>query len=297
MKAILAIAFAVLLFSSAFAAQFTAFFLPQPPPFSQLNSSWEGHFGSYRAESGAGNPFPYISISGRDASTASLALELDYLKNASLLKTDCNASEIAGSNGTDFLCTPEGWNICPQGSVCSFTGAPAPPMPQAYVPSSQGTAAPEGGASAPLEIMGVSNSQAASDRAGGSAQPPTASPAQPGISLGQMLQLGGALIAIVVVSYLALQQRQVQIEAQIDPQEEKLLDNETRAGIMQELSNADRIPTDLSIKLGKSKATVVEHLTALTSAGFVERVSTPGRKYVFYKLTQKGKRALLRWAG
>jgi DNA-binding MarR family transcriptional regulator len=103
------------------------------------------------------------------------------------------------------------------------------------------------------------------------------------------------LIAVVVASYLILQQRQVQLE--IDPQEEKLLDNATRAGIMQELSGADRIPTDLSIKLGKSKATVVEHLTTLSSAGFVERVATPGRKYVFYRLTQKGKRALLRRAG
>ena len=92
-----------------------------------------------------------------------------------------------------------------------------------------------------------------------------------------------------------LQQRQVQVE--VNPQEEKLLDNETRAGIMAELSNADKIPTDLSAKLGKSKATVVEHLSTLASAGFVERVSTPGRKYVFYRLTQKGKRALLRRAG
>jgi DNA-binding MarR family transcriptional regulator len=121
-----------------------------------------------------------------------------------------------------------------------------------------------------------------------------AAPVAPkGVTFEQLLPFLGAALAIVVLSYLTLQQRQVHLE----PQEERLLENETRAGIVKELSVADRIPTDLSVKLGKSKATVSEHLDELVTAGFVERVATPGKKFVFYRLTRKGRQAILRRAG
>ncbi|MFA6489250.1 MAG: winged helix-turn-helix domain-containing protein [Candidatus Micrarchaeia archaeon] len=292
MKATLAAVFAVLLFSPAFAAQYTAYFMPEPFPFSGLNGSFEGHFGDYWVEAGAGSPFPYISISGRNASADNLALELDYLKNMSLLSSNCSALGISIQNSTDIICTPEGWGACPQDGSCRLSEPNAPAA--APTAASQET----NGAPSPLhDTLGIAAGSRAAMKTGGAGNEAAdaAAPAQSGIGLEQLLQLAGALIAVVVASYLILQQRQVQLE--IDPQEEKLLDNATRAGIMQELSGADRIPTDLSIKLGKSKATVVEHLTTLSSAGFVERVATPGRKYVFYRLTQKGKRALLRRAG
>jgi DNA-binding MarR family transcriptional regulator len=118
-------------------------------------------------------------------------------------------------------------------------------------------------------------------------------PLQPqGISAEQLVQLLGALFAVIVVSYLLLQQK----GPEITPQDLQLLSNETRSGILHELEVADKIPTDLSNKLGKSKATVVEHLETLSSAGFVEKISTPGKKYVFYRLTRKGKVAILRKA-
>jgi DNA-binding MarR family transcriptional regulator len=110
----------------------------------------------------------------------------------------------------------------------------------------------------------------------------------------QVLQLLGAFLAVLVASYLILHGRQ---EPVLDAATEKLLDNPTRAGIMEELSSADKIPTDISAKLGKSKAAVVEHLAALSEAGLVERIATPGKKFVFYKLTQKGRQILLRRAG
>ena len=110
----------------------------------------------------------------------------------------------------------------------------------------------------------------------------------------QVLQMLGAFLAIIVASYLILQSRH---EPLIDAATERLLENPTRAGIMEELSSADKIPTDLSAKLGKSKASVVEHLATLTDAGLVERIATPGKKFVFYKLTQKGRQLLLRKAG
>lgn len=77
----------------------------------------------------------------------------------------------------------------------------------------------------------------------------------------------------------------------------KLLENETRAGILQELSETEKIPTDISLRLGKSKATVIEHLDTLVQAELVERIETPGKKFVYYRLTQKGRQALLRMAG
>ena len=291
MKAILAAIFTALLLGSAFAAQYTAYFLPVPAPFSDLNESFHGHFGNYEVLTGVKAPFPYIAVSGSGVDTSTLAGEIGYLKNASLLRTDCNPVEIDGANGTDFICTPNGWNICPAGSVCSFSPPAAAPM-AASLPTEAAKQA--GNAPSPLQdiVAGAAGARAVQNAGEASAAAPPAA-SQPGISLEQILQLSGALIAVVVASYLILQQRQ----EPIDPQEEKLLDNETRAGIMQELSGADRIPTDLSIKLGKSKATVVEHLSTLTSAGFVERVSTPGKKYVFYRLTQKGKRAILKRAG
>jgi len=116
----------------------------------------------------------------------------------------------------------------------------------------------------------------------------------PEIGTEQVLQLLGAFLAVLVASYLILQSRH---EPVLDPATEKLLDNPTRAGIMEELSSADKIPTDISAKLGKSKASVVEHLSALMDAGLVERIATPGKKFVFYKLSQKGRQLLLRRAG
>ena len=141
--------------------------------------------------------------------------------------------------------------------------------------------------------LGVATEQ--QRKAAGEISPPKP-PVQPsGISTEQILQVLGVFLIVIAVSYLILQQRQLQVE--IGPQEERLLENETRAGILEELSSADKIPTDLSLKLGKSKATIVEHLETLAEAGFVEKLAQPGKKFVYYRLTRKGKQAMLRRAG
>lgn len=70
--------------------------------------------------------------------------------------------------------------------------------------------------------------------------------------------------------------------------------SDTRLELIEALQEADRIPTDLSTMTGKSKSTVVEHLDGLVQSGLVERVETPGRKFVFYRLTHLGKDLLLR---
>ncbi|VVB66236.1 Bacterial regulatory protein, arsR family [Candidatus Gugararchaeum adminiculabundum] len=69
----------------------------------------------------------------------------------------------------------------------------------------------------------------------------------------------------------------------------KALSNDTRVGILKELNQGDRIVTDLGERLGKDKSTVHEHLELLLKEGLVEKIEQPGKKFVFYRLTRKGK--------
>lgn len=68
----------------------------------------------------------------------------------------------------------------------------------------------------------------------------------------------------------------------------KVLAVETRMDILKELSEGDRTPSDLSKKLKKSNATIVEHLDALVKSGLVSKTVQPGKKWVFYTLTERG---------
>ncbi|MCX6777835.1 MAG: VIT domain-containing protein [Candidatus Micrarchaeota archaeon] len=69
----------------------------------------------------------------------------------------------------------------------------------------------------------------------------------------------------------------------------RALSSDTRVQILGELTNGDRTPTDLSRKLGKSKATISEHLDKLVEAELVDKIERDGKKWVFYSLTRKGK--------
>lgn len=68
----------------------------------------------------------------------------------------------------------------------------------------------------------------------------------------------------------------------------KALSADTRMDIMKALAEGRRMPSWVARKLGKSDATIVEHLKALERAGLVKRTSAPGKKWVFYSLTEKG---------
>jgi len=69
----------------------------------------------------------------------------------------------------------------------------------------------------------------------------------------------------------------------------KVLSVDTRMDIIKILSEGARTPSDISKKLGKSDATIVEHLDAMVKVGIVKRVEQPGKKWVFYTLTERGK--------
>ena len=68
----------------------------------------------------------------------------------------------------------------------------------------------------------------------------------------------------------------------------KTIGEDTKMKILRELSNKPMIPTDMGRRLSKSIPTILEHLEKLANAGLVEKRVQPGRKYVFYSLTQNG---------
>jgi DNA-binding transcriptional ArsR family regulator len=68
----------------------------------------------------------------------------------------------------------------------------------------------------------------------------------------------------------------------------KILAVDTRMDILKELRKGDRTLSDLSRILKKDKSTIMEHLTILAKAGLVKRIQNPGKKFVFYALTEKG---------
>lgn len=74
----------------------------------------------------------------------------------------------------------------------------------------------------------------------------------------------------------------------IDREVLKVLAVDTRMNILKELSVGDRTPSDLGKKLNKSNATIVEHLDVLCKSGLVKKVEQPGKKWVFYTLTERG---------
>ncbi|MCC7552242.1 winged helix-turn-helix domain-containing protein [Candidatus Micrarchaeota archaeon] len=71
-----------------------------------------------------------------------------------------------------------------------------------------------------------------------------------------------------------------------------LLSNDLRMNMLLELREADKIPTYFSDKFRKSKSTISEHLDKLVSAGLVEKVQEPGKKFVYYRITREGKSIL-----
>lgn len=68
----------------------------------------------------------------------------------------------------------------------------------------------------------------------------------------------------------------------------KVISVDTRMDILKILAEGERNPSFISKKLHKSDATIIEHLEALQKAGLVRKVETPGKKWVFYTLTERG---------
>lgn len=263
-----------------------------------------GKFGNYTLTSGCFNGGFFVSVQGEgeEGSQKQLFEELALLESSGILITKCDLSKLGAAfeTGQRFCGNSGEWTYCVPGGCAPQprigpglpveTGSQIQPEVQTTtathplpMPSDLGKSAADG--DLPFGQQSIQNANPEQLLAQEGAEE------QPQIKMEQILQLAGVFLAAVIASYLLLQQRPA---PQADLEVERLLSNNTRAGIMEELFVADKIPTDLSLRLGKSKATVVEHLDALVVAGLVEKIVTQGRKFVYYRLTQKGRQALLR---
>lgn len=72
----------------------------------------------------------------------------------------------------------------------------------------------------------------------------------------------------------------------------KIISSDTRLKILKELKERPTTVSFLSKTLKKHVTTVSEHLDKLENAGLVERKQRDGGKFVFYNLTNKGKRIM-----
>ncbi len=98
-------------------------------------------------------------------------------------------------------------------------------------------------------------------------------------------------IGVVVAIIIGRPQEQRTAESEGEAQLYKTLSSDTRIDILKILEDGEggRTPSFLSERLGKSKATISEHLEKLVEAKLVEKEEAEGRKWVFYKLTPRGK--------
>lgn len=77
----------------------------------------------------------------------------------------------------------------------------------------------------------------------------------------------------------------------LDQESFKALASDVRVGILKVLDERRQTVTDLSNLMGLSKPTLLEHLEKLQHAGLVKRMDE-GRKWIYYELTDKGKKIL-----
>ncbi len=73
----------------------------------------------------------------------------------------------------------------------------------------------------------------------------------------------------------------------------KVLSNPVRVDILRSIVEVDRILTDISSHIGKTKSTTSEHLDKLLKAGLITRIKRKGRKFVYYRITSYGRRVLI----
>jgi len=77
----------------------------------------------------------------------------------------------------------------------------------------------------------------------------------------------------------------------LDQESFKALASDVRVGILKRLDVRRETVTDLSNLLALSKPTLLEHLEKLQAAGLVKRIDE-GRKWIYYELSDKGRKIL-----
>src|SRR5438046_7197377 len=77
----------------------------------------------------------------------------------------------------------------------------------------------------------------------------------------------------------------------LDQESFRALASDVRVDILKRLDSRRETVTDLSNLLQLSKPTLLEHLEKLQTAGLVKRIDE-GRKWIYYELTDKGRKIL-----
>jgi DNA-binding transcriptional ArsR family regulator len=72
----------------------------------------------------------------------------------------------------------------------------------------------------------------------------------------------------------------------------KTLTVDTRTDILKALEKRPMTASELSRKLGKHVTTVSEHLDLLKNSDLVQRIERPGRKWIYYRLTEPAQKIL-----
>jgi DNA-binding MarR family transcriptional regulator len=173
----------------------------------------------------------------------------------------------------------------PSPTPCTSADCANPSITLPVEPSSPSVT---GQAAVAVPVPSSTSSASPSSAAGASAVSPSAWP----FWIAPVLALLGILSLAVLAFYF---RPQAVMAPQAPAPPTPIFLSDSRLALLSQLQTADRIPTDISTRLGKSKATVVEQLDGLVTAGLVERVSEPGRKFVFYRLTRAGRQALLQF--
>jgi len=78
----------------------------------------------------------------------------------------------------------------------------------------------------------------------------------------------------------------------LEKEDLKILGTESRVKILKYLGKRKMTVSELSRQVDLSKSTVHEHLATLADAGFIEKSANNGNIWVYYHLTDKGKKAL-----
>jgi len=78
----------------------------------------------------------------------------------------------------------------------------------------------------------------------------------------------------------------------LDIESFKALASETRLDILRALDGKKMSLNDITKATNLHKMTLHEHLSKLTSAGFIKRIEREGHKWVYYKLSWKGQSLL-----
>src|SRR5438874_13591507 len=77
----------------------------------------------------------------------------------------------------------------------------------------------------------------------------------------------------------------------LDQESFRALASDVRVEVLKRLDGRRETVTDLSNLLQLSKPTLLEHLEKLQTAGLVKRIDE-GRKWIYYELTDKGRKIL-----